>query len=1279
MNFNTVYIGAGVAIILALVTALVGPYLVDWTAYRAAFEARAEAILGHPVTVLGTADAQILPNPSLTFTDVRVGDPDDPIVTIGRISARLELFPLISGDIQIIDMQVEGPTAKVRIAEDGRFEWLSTRNLAAGSALQRVTLDQLDVTDGTLRIEDVRRNQTYEVTGINAAVDARALTGPWRFDGNAFVGGVPTSIRIATGELGADGQLRLRVEAIPANYPLGIVVEGIAGTSDERPSFEGTLSMRRIVDPEGKDELAAEPWTLDAGVSLDSDRLLAREVEYSLGPEDRRLRVSGAATVTLVPQPRFEAVLSSRQLDVDRLLGASPDAPARIADLLPGLGEALAQIGRPPIPGRIGFDIPGIVVGGGIVQDIRFDAAFADGSWQIDALEARLPGSSRVAANGRLAPDGSFIGNVAVNSDQPSALVAWLRPDGAASRLQPFAADAAVVLSAAGVSLTGIDAALGDAAMAGQVVYETTRGSADPRLTVELRADMVDLSQVEELVGLLPLRGDGAPDVRLALAAERVRYGALAATGVDIAAGFIADDLNVERLRVADLAGASIAASGRIADLSTTPQGMLQGDLIAEDFGGLADLAAAVAPSSPFARFLRRSGPSLAPARLSATVEAGLVPEGTSIGLSLSGAAAGTAIDADFGFTGRVNTWRDAAIELTVALDAPDGGRLATQLGLGASGVSGEPGRLSLSASGAPSGSIDLDLDASLAATSLSVAGDARLPQGRPAEADLAFDLVSGDAGPLLALATNILPDLLPGVPANLAGEAHLADRAVRFDGLTGDIAGTDVSGDLALDLAGDRPRWSGTLATGALDLGVLAELALGPQSLQSPLDSGAGAWSDAPFGASLLGTFDGTVSLTAPSLRIADGFVLDGLALDVRSADGAVGFDGITGTLAGGSANGALRFGAPTDAGRALGLDFSLTGGSLEELGWQRGGRGVATGALDLSVNVEGIGRSLAGVVASLSGEGAFAARDGQIRGINAAAFDAVIRAADAGLALEADDIATAFSGHLDAGTLAFQRAEGTFSVVGGTLRAGNVAVDTPSATTLGSAVVDLNALTVQSSLSVAVDPGADAVAGARPEVGLVFSGPLAAPERSLDVTPFLGFLQARAFEAELREVEELQSEILERERLLRQLTRQNEEAAERRRAEEREAAERRRAEEEADARAAEAERLAAEEAARVEAEAAAARLAEQVEAARLAEEAAQASAAAERAAAEQAAPAIDEPAFVDGIGDLLGDVGSPPPLAPPRDIGPPPGAGDFTAPEPPPGISGGTLPGVF
>src|SRR5690606_41908028 len=66
------------------ISALVGPYFIDWTSYRTDFEREAGTLLGREVKVNGKAQARLLPFPSVTFSDVSIAGatPDQPVMKV---------------------------------------------------------------------------------------------------------------------------------------------------------------------------------------------------------------------------------------------------------------------------------------------------------------------------------------------------------------------------------------------------------------------------------------------------------------------------------------------------------------------------------------------------------------------------------------------------------------------------------------------------------------------------------------------------------------------------------------------------------------------------------------------------------------------------------------------------------------------------------------------------------------------------------------------------------------------------------------------------------------------------------------------------------------------------------------------------------------------------------------------------------------------------------------------------------------------------------------------
>ncbi len=171
-----------------LTAALVVPYFVDWAGYRSSFEREASALLGRPVTVAGSASARLLPFPSVTFSDVKVGDPGtEPVMTIDKFSMDAELAPFIRGQILIFDMRIEKPTVSVAIDKDGVVDWAIRPHVPFRTA--KVRLEDMRITDGSVVIRDASTATTRTITDLDATLSAADLSGPWKFDGTLLFNG----------------------------------------------------------------------------------------------------------------------------------------------------------------------------------------------------------------------------------------------------------------------------------------------------------------------------------------------------------------------------------------------------------------------------------------------------------------------------------------------------------------------------------------------------------------------------------------------------------------------------------------------------------------------------------------------------------------------------------------------------------------------------------------------------------------------------------------------------------------------------------------------------------------------------------------------------------------------------------------------------------------------------------------------------------------------------------------------------------------------------------
>ena len=192
MSLNSIYLTVGGLIIAIFLTALAGPLFVDWNAYRPDFERQAERLIGQKVKVLGEAEAFLLPTPYVTFTDVRVGDAENPLMIVSRFSAHVELPPLLKGEIRVLDMTLERPDIRLSLDETGRLITLGQKpeaTRAIALAPEAVAFDKIDIVEGSLRLSNARSGRFHDVDGINMAVTARSLAGPFRAEGTARIAG----------------------------------------------------------------------------------------------------------------------------------------------------------------------------------------------------------------------------------------------------------------------------------------------------------------------------------------------------------------------------------------------------------------------------------------------------------------------------------------------------------------------------------------------------------------------------------------------------------------------------------------------------------------------------------------------------------------------------------------------------------------------------------------------------------------------------------------------------------------------------------------------------------------------------------------------------------------------------------------------------------------------------------------------------------------------------------------------------------------------------------
>jgi large subunit ribosomal protein L24 len=355
-------------------------------------------------------------------------------------------------------------------------------------------------------------------------------------------------------------------------------------------------------------------------------------------------------------------------------------------------------------------------------------------------------------------------------------------------------------------------------------------------------------------------------------------------------------------------------------------------------------------------------------------------------------------------------------------------------------------------------------------------------------------------------------------LPVIFAGNIAITGKDLSLADINATVAGTTLRGKLGLTLSSPR-RLQGELEADSIDAAGLIAAAIG---MPAPA-AGTGAvwaWSSEPFAGGVFGDYGGQVALKARRVDVLSRLTAREVRATLRFDKDAFAFDEMTGDVAGGRLAGQLSFRSAEDGLKAH-AKISLAGVDVASL-LPSGARPLVTGSLAFSADVEGAGLSPVALIGSLQGSGKLALADAQFAGLDPRAFDAVTRAVDQGLAIDAARISNAVSKALDSGRLAVKHAEGTIAVSAGQLRLSNVSAESKDAALALSGNLDLTDGLIDARLVLSGSNHAD---GARPDIFMALKGPVAAPARSIDVSALTGWLTLRAIENQAKQLREIES----------------------------------------------------------------------------------------------------------------------------------------------------------
>ena len=1135
---QTTLLGFAIAIILALVAALVGPIFIDWGRYRGEFEARASRLTGLDFRVTGAIDARLLPTPTLMLQGVEFGRPNEGSKVRAR-ALRIEfaLGALVRGAWRIADARLEGPELTAGLDPTGHLSWPVPK---LGFDLEAVAIERLNIEDGRAVLVDDASNSRLVLDKMEFHGELRSLAGPVKGDGSFVVAGQHYPYSVSTSRIADDGGVKVRLAVNPVDLPLTAEADLTILIERGTPRFEGSIQVARAVGraPAGAPSLIIDSWRVTSRVKGDSTAALLDQIELQYGPDDRAIKLKGNANLTFGRQPEVNGVLSSPQIDLDRVLGLPEATRRRPLVAIKTLAESFIAASRLPVPTTLSLNVENVTLGGAMLARVGADLKVDADGVDIRRLELRAPGVTQVRVSGRLrnaATGARFEGTTRIEANDPRGLIAWLtdRTEQQAAAVGPWRLGADVTLGSDSIAIERLKLELDRLNVDGRMAYAWASDERPARLDAAITAPEIDLDRINALGKAL--LGDTAfdwpRDVTLSLKVGRAIVAGLEAKQTDVNMRIGANGIEIDKLAIADFAGASLAVKAHI-DTKAQPHGTMTLDFDARTLDGLLVLLEKSAPQA--ADQLRRSAGRLTPL----TMRASLAVD--------PGAAGSTAATATFKIDGRAGVSRLAlqgdvgtasdggkldiaalgAAQMNVSgrVDADEGAALMDLIGLDRFiAVDKRPGRLTLTAKGQLGGDLVVDSQLAVGALGISANGSMRVSGGAGPSAGLNLKIVNANIRSPRTLPADRPAELLP---TSVSASVDLTDETL-FTEVAGTVAGTKVAGRVVL--RNQQPMTlDGDIELGTLDLPAAIAVAIGipTQSAGANVSTGAGAlgkalglWPAEPFERGLL-RLGGQLSVKAAQVPLTAKLVARDVRGVLRIGESQLALQVIDGSMAGGRMGGELVFLRHGD-GLIARSRIRLTDANAAEM---FPGDGLISGRFAFDLSAEGTGMSAGALIGSLEGGGRFTLENGRLARLDPAAFEAVMRAVDRGLPVNAISVRERLESALASGALAIARAEGPIVINAGQARLSNTVVRAQGADLTVGGSVDLAEGTLEARLLLFGPGGAGSPINTRPEITIALKGPINAPKRTIDAAALANWLALRAVEQQSKKLDVLE-----------------------------------------------------------------------------------------------------------------------------------------------------------
>lgn len=1124
-------VGLLIVLVLLIAAVLIVPSVINWNDYRAEIAAQIEARTGREVSIDGDVSFTAIPSPALSVDGLRVanlpGATAEHFASLKSLEIEVALWPLLSGTVEVRRLVLVDPVVELEVLPDGRENWVFNQRetgaetaTASGRAFD-VSVDQFLMENGTIVYRDgPAPPQRFE--GLNAAVSAQSLAGPFTVKGDMQLNDLPLALEVKVGNLDA-ARVPMDVRINVPDREAALAFSGVGtlpsqdGSTMQDYAVAGTLSLQ-AANPaalfaaegagEGHGPLSA-PLSLEGRATAAGNRVALDDLNVSLGD----IGGKGAVSYDFGNAPAFKVLLNLNAVNLDALFPAPDNADDGDSSDEDG-ADAVALSLPGDLRGDVELTADVLTYNDGAIRQMRATASVQDGAVSLTSMTALLPGGSDLAFSGQGTPgDGglSFGGKLRLGSANPKALLAWLGVDASGfpdDRMTQLALEAVVTAQGDVLQMHDLDLQLDTSRITGGIGYVLQeRPSFSAALAIDrlpldpyLQTDTEAATDWRESLAVL-----NDFDTRLQITAGRLIVDQRPITDVVMDVELVGGALQITRLSAADLMGATVSLSGTAGGFDDRLTWNVSGDIAAAQGG---DVLAALGMDAP--------SPAAGQAPLSLT----LASRGGVAASTLS--AEGTLGTTAFSIAGDGENWDqdDRQVQVRFSVQNPSWAALTRQVDVAAvTPLEGADGPVALEGTIAGAGA-DYDLTLTLDAVGgrIAVTGPVTgLGAGTDTVPGIDLAIVAESADPITFL-RGLGVDFSPprdGLGAlRLNGRVDGSTEVLSVSDLRAEIGAAVLTGSLSYDQTGARPRFNAVIDAGSLNLDQFLPPA--ETGAVAAKETGGARWSREPFDFAAWQNMDGTIRFKADEFQVRR-YQFDALDLGASLIGGRLELTNLSGFLFGGAMNATGVF--DVSAMPSLSLTLNLNEASVAQALAATADQQTATGTFVLNGQVTAAGENQFAMISALDGRLDFNARDGVVRGFDIGRLSQEVAALLSGTgALEAiGDASRVYDIYLEEGETPYTRITAAFQIESGVAVARGARAGLTASEAVVNATLDLPAWTMDADLVFRLTGLAHANT---PPVGTRVYGPIDAPRNETRTSALTQYVSTKLADRVLKDV---------------------------------------------------------------------------------------------------------------------------------------------------------------